>query len=252
MVGYVMVIYDHDVPEYDIWHMMIEAYQWRKMMIEEKNILEDMEFRDRLFKEDNMYTRVKSFAQSENLTETYKALPYMKEHHAGQFRKKGKHSDEMVEYINHPLLLACHAHAMGIRDDKLIAALLLHDVVEDTDVSMEELPFSDEVKELVRLVTFAKIEGMTKEESKAVYYDAIGKNGKACVIKVIDRCNNVSTMGASFSKEKLVNYINETERYILPLLTTLKNNYPEYSDVAFIAKYHILSVIETIKNLIVM
>ena len=206
--------------------------------------------RSRLFNEDNMFTRVKTFALSEQLTETYKALPFMRTQHMGQFRKKAKYTHEMIPYINHPLLMACQAHALGIRDDALLAAILLHDVVEDTGVRLSELPFSEEVRQLVGLVTFSVPEGMSKTEAKDQYYAAISENGKACLIKIIDRCNNVSTMAGSFNREKLLSYIEETEHYILPLADTLKVRYPEYSDAAFLIKYQIISILETIKNLL--
>ena len=220
------------------------------MFDQEEEHLADFSVRTRLFHESNMYTRVKTFALSENLTETYKALNYMREQHEGQFRKQGKFTKEQVQYINHPLLMACQAHAFGIRDDVLLAAILLHDVVEDTGVTTEEIPFLDEVKELVSLVTFSPRDGESKHDEKESYYRRIGKNGKACVIKCIDRCNNVSTMAASFNREKLLEYIDETETYIIPLTDVLKNEYTEYCDIAFLLKYHIISLIETIKNLI--
>lgn len=206
--------------------------------------------RDRLFQEDNMFTRLRSTASAEKLDETYRALQYIRERHAGQFRKLGIFSKEKVLYINHPLLMACHAHALGIRDDALLASILLHDVVEDTGVTKEELPFSDEVKTIVGLVSFSVPAGKSKEESKEEYYKKISENGKACVVKIIDRCNNVSTMAGSFSKEKLEEYINETEKYVLPLTTVLKNQYPEYSELSFVVKYQIIGVLETIKNML--
>lgn len=211
----------------------------------------DKMVRDRLFHEENMFTRMRTMALSENLSETYRALEYMREHHKGQFRKASKYATEQIPYINHPLLMACQAHALGIREDALLAAILLHDVVEDTGVKAFELPFGEEVKEIVSLVTFVKEEGKTKEQAKDEYYARIAKNGKACVVKVIDRCNNVSTMAGSFSRQKLEEYIDETEKYILPLTDVLKSGYPEYSDLSFLVKYHIISVLETIKNLIV-
>lgn len=206
--------------------------------------------RDRMFQEENMFTRLRSTASSEKLNETYRALQYIRERHAGQFRKQGMFSKEKVLYINHPLLMACHAHALGIRDDALLASILLHDIVEDTGVTAEELPFSDEVKIIVGLLSFSVPEGKTKEEAKAEYYRKISENGKACVVKVIDRCNNVSTMAGSFSKEKLEEYINETEKYVIPLTTVLKNMYPEYSDISFLIKYQIIGLIETIKYML--
>ena len=214
-------------------------------------LIADVSIRTRLFHENNMFTRMKALALTENLTETYKALQFMRTQHMGQFRKKGKYAHELVLYINHPLMMACQAYAFGIRDDALLSAILLHDVVEDTDIRLEDIPFSEEVKELVGLVTFSLSEGRTKQEEKEAYYDRISRNGKACVIKCIDRCNNVSTMAASFTREKLLEYIAETEQYVLPLMDILKNGYPEYSDLAFLLKYQIISIIETIKNLIV-
>jgi len=203
--------------------------------------------RERLFQEDNMYTRMKTTALTEHLTQTYRALSFMRERHAGQFRKSSKYTTKQVQYINHPLMMACQAHAFGVRDDVLLAAILLHDVSEDTNISPEDLPFSDEVRQIVRLVTFRRPEGMSKEDAKAHYYNQIKSNAKACVVKIIDRCNNVSTMVGKFSPKKIAEHVLETEKYILPLIRELKNNYPEYSDLAFLVKYHIISVLETVK-----
>jgi GTP pyrophosphokinase len=217
--------------------------------VEDINV-DNLEYRNRIFNEENMYTRMRTYALSENLKETYQALPYMREKHLGQFRKKGKYNQELVKYINHPLLMACHAHALGIRDDALLAGILLHDVVEDTNTSLEELPFNDEVKELVRLLTIVVPDGKTKKDVKEDYYNEIKKNPKASVIKILDRCNNVSLMAGAFTKEKMLDYIDETEKYIIPLMTELDKNNLEYSNLVFIVKYQIISIIETIKNLI--
>ncbi|MBQ9517244.1 MAG: bifunctional (p)ppGpp synthetase/guanosine-3',5'-bis(diphosphate) 3'-pyrophosphohydrolase [Eubacterium sp.] len=210
----------------------------------------EINFRDRLFNEDNMYTRVKTMAQTENMSNTLAALTFMCEKHQGQFRKGYRYSAEQVKYINHPLMMACHAHAMGIRDDVIMAAILLHDVVEDTGTSLDELPVNDEIRQLVDLLTFKMLPGKTKAESKAAYFEAIAGSEKASVVKVIDRCNNVSTMAGCFSREKLIEYIAETEEYVIPLLRTIKNKYPEHSDIAFMVKYQIISLLESIKALL--
>ena len=52
----------------------------------------------------------------------------------------------------------------------LIAAILLHDVVGDMGVKSSEMPFSDEVKEIVSLVSFAVEADKTKEQAKDEYY----------------------------------------------------------------------------------
>ena len=218
-------------------------------LIDDEESSEKFQYRDRLFQEENMFTRLKATAQAEGLTETYTALSYMRQKHLGQYRNRGQYSSVDVQYINHPLMMACHAHAMGIRDDPLLATILLHDVVEDTDTALEDLPFSDEVRRIVELVTFKILPGMDKEQSKAVYYERIRQDKKASVVKVIDRCNNVSILAGHMPSAKVVRYVQETETYIIPLLNELKHNAPEYSDVAFLVKYQILSLLETVKNM---
>ena len=207
------------------------------------------ELRDRVFSEENMYRKLTIFAQREGLEEVSKALPYMKQAHEGQYRKpvKGKSGNDPVPYIIHPLLMCCHAHALGIRDDVLLTSILLHDVCEDCGVSPEELPFSPEVQEAVALLTKDYDNGLSKEENETRYYDALKSSRLAAMAKVIDRCNNVSTMAGCFSNKKIADYIDETEDYVFPVLTAIKQTWPEYTNAVFLIKYQMLSVLESLK-----
>ena len=90
---------------------------------------------------------------------------------------------------------------------------------------------------------------LSKEERNKVYYSGIAADPVASMAKIIDRCNNVSTMAQAFSDEKLNEYIEETETYVLPLLKTVKQNYLEYNNAVFLIKYHMLSVLESLKNM---
>ncbi len=239
----------HNLP--DIENLMLLAEILKipyTLLIEDEKGTLDMDFRSRLFHEDNMYTRVKIIAQTEHLTNTLESLVFMREKHAGQYRNGSKFATESVEYINHPLMMCCHACAMGIKDDAILSAILLHDVVEDTDALLDDLPVSDEIKEIVDLVTFKRIEGKTYKECKEIYYNKLKDNKKACIVKIIDRCNNVSTMAGCYNRDRLIKYINETEEFIIPIVNHLKNT--EYSDMAFIVKYHIISIVESIKSLL--
>ena len=219
-------------------------------LLQEESALPACVLRDRMFSEDSMFTRMRTFAQTEGLEETNRALYYARDKHSDQVRKKGVLGKEDVPYIVHPLMAALHAHALGLKDDTLLAAALLHDVCEDCGVAPSELPFSPEVQEIVGLLTYEVDKYVGEKDAKAAYYAGIAKNGKAAVIKALDRCSNVSTMAHSFSQEKLIRYIEETERYVLPLLQTIKENYLEYNDAYFILYYHILSVIESLKNML--
>mgnify|MGYP003290274450 CR=1 FL=1 len=204
----------------------------------------ERELSDRLFNEKKMYTYVKTYAHIKKMYQTLKVLPYAKKKHDGQFRK-GK---DQVPYIYHPLQMVCHALALGLDDDNLISATMLHDVCEDTEEKVEDLPVNDTVKEAVALLTKSSGHGKMTEEELKHYYEAISKNKIALMVKMLDRCSNVSGMAAAFDKEKLVDYINETEKYFYPMIRQATTDFPEYSDQLFLLKYHISSVLAAIKH----
>ena len=208
---------------------------------------QDWTIADALFSPEHMYSRIAVTSELEGLRETSVALRFMKEAHEGQYRKPSLFSDVKVPYIVHPLMMACHAHALGIREDKILATILLHDVCEDCGVAPEELPFSEEVREAVRLLSFQVQPGETRADAKKRYYAAIAENRVARIVKILDRCNNISTMASSFTQKKLVAYVNETETYVMPLLEQAKYAVPEYADAFYLLKYHMRSVLETIK-----
>ena len=202
---------------------------------------------DSLFSPEHMYSRIAVTSELEGLRETSSALRFMKKQHEGQYRKPSLFSDVKVPYIVHPLMMACHAHALGIREDKILVAILLHDVCEDCGVKPEDLPFSEEVREAVRLLSFQVKPGETRSDAKKRYYAAIAENRVARIVKILDRCNNISTMASSFMQKKLVAYVDETETYVMPLLEQAKYAIPEYADAFYLLKYHMRSVLESIK-----
>ena len=224
----------------DIASLYQVSIDWLLTGKTEERVLLDFQdsLSDRLFNEDRMYTYVKTYASVKNLYQTSKVLPYARELHKGQVRK-GK---DKVPYIYHPLLIACHALALGLDDDNIVSAALLHDVCEDCGVTVDELPVNELTKEAVSLLT--KVDSIDKEQ----YYQRISRNPIATMIKLLDRCNNVSGMAAGFSKEKLIEYIKETESVVYPLLRKAKSEYPMYSNQIFLIKYHMTSVIEAIKR----
>ena len=193
------------------------------------------------FNPEKMYTYLRGFASGAGMKETLKALAFAREKHDGQFRKSGE------PYIVHPLMMACNAVSMGIKEDTIVATILLHDVCEDCGVGLAELPVSDTVKHAVDLMTFRVMEGETKEIAKNRYYNMLLESREAAMTKLIDRCHNVSSMAGTFSVEKLKSYIEETRHYVLPLLRKVKTMYPEESDILFVLKYHIVSVVDSIE-----
>lgn len=207
------------------------------------------ELSDRVFSEKNMYSKMRTFAQAEGLKQVFKALPYMREAHFGQTRYPVRGSSVRVPYIIHPLLMACQAHALGIRDDTVLTVILLHDVCEDCGILPEDLPFSEEVRTAVALLTKDKnrFSELGKEKALEEYYGKISTNKTAMIVKCIDRCNNISDMALCFSPEKMRSYILETEEYIIPILDYIKEHYMEYNSAVYLLKYQMRSMMETQK-----
>ena len=205
---------------------------------------------DSLFSAEHMYSRMTVFTEAEHLTETQKALWFMREAHEGQTRKPAFFSDVKVPYIAHPLLMACHAHALGIREDAVLAAILLHDVLEDTDVKAKDLPCSEEVKNAVELLTWREEGSPDRAAMNKRYYDRIVENRIACIVKIIDRCNNISIMASAYSRRKLIKYIRETETCVMPLIEKARKTFPQYVDALFVLKYHMRSILESLKAMV--
>ena len=191
-----------------------------------------------LYEWQHMKTFVKTYARTHRLKNTLAAVDYACEAHRGMTRKK---SD--IPYIYHPLNLACHAIALDIKDDAIIAACLLHDVVEDCGKEIDELPVSQETKEIVSLLT------KRKDYDPKQYYKKISSNPKACLVKCIDRCNNITTMSWGFSRNKIYQYIMETEEYYPKLLKVLKDTV-EYNNAYWLLKYQIESMLDIYKRLL--
>lgn len=200
----------------------------------------------RLFDPDRQYTFLKAKAAALSLPMTLKAMEFARENHK-DVRRDSVYG-ESTPYIVHPLTAACHALAMGLTDDGVLSALLLHDVVEDCGVPPEKLPVSERVREAVKLVSYNTYPG-PKEEIKPLYYANIAKNPLACLVKCADRCSNLSEMAMGFSRPKLAEYVRSTEQYVLPLLDVVKRQ-PEWNNAAFLLGYQMRALLETYKRLL--
>ena len=184
---------------------------------------------------------LREYFAKNDLEQSRIALDFAIRQHEGQTRSEG------LPYIVHPMMMTCHAIAMGLTEDDFLAILLLHDVCEDCPVEPEDLPVNDNVQHGVACLTNQIMPGETKEESMARYMEQVRESKQACLAKLLDRCNNVSSMVGAFSRKKVYSYVRETENYIYPLIEHTKQTYPEYANYVFILEYQIKSVIHSIE-----
>ena len=204
------------------------------------------EVQDKFFQEAELKCIVRRWAEENSCTQTLAALATAERCHAGQFRKvTGK---ERVPFIHHPLILTAQAIRLGVADDTLAAACLLHDVCEDCGVSSSELPVGEKVREIVDLLTKKKELDYRLDENDRPYYEGIAGNPDACMVKLLDRCNNISEMSAAFPIRRMREYLEETERYVMPLFACAEKK-EKYRDALFLVKYHMQSVLEAQKRM---
>ena len=123
-----------------------------------------------------------------------RAVEYANTKHQDQKRKDGS------PYIIHPLAVAQVVAEMGLDSDAILGALL-HDCIEDTDASHEEISrlFGDTVAELVEGVTKLTRANFTTSEQEQMenlrkMFMAMSKDIRVVLIKIADRLHNMRTM----------------------------------------------------------
>ncbi|MEJ7892289.1 MAG: RelA/SpoT family protein, partial [Solirubrobacteraceae bacterium] len=144
------------------------------------------------------------------------AFVFACEHHADQRRKSGE------EFITHPVGVAKICAGMRL-DEATLCAALLHDTVEDTTASLQEVneAFGDEVCGLVNGVT--KLTGVvfqSRDEAQAENYRkmlvAMATDIRVILIKLADRLHNMRTL-ASMPKQKQIEKARETLEIYAPI-----------------------------------
>lgn len=198
------------------------------------------------FEERHMNTFVKSAAVAKGYHQTMHALEFARIKHSGQFRKTLDPAAR-VPYIYHPLCMACQALSLGLGDE-VIAAALLHDVLEDGEgLTAADLPVGETVREAVVCLTKKKFPD--GHFSNRDYYAGIRKNPLAALVKCLDRVNNLASMAAGFDHEKMTEYVRETEEYVLPLIR-LNAAEPMYNNANWNLNYQLQGLLAAYKRLL--
>jgi len=177
---------------------------------------------------------ISQYLDPKDVERVKEAYRFSDQAHLGQFRASGE------PYISHPIAVTEICAGWKLDADSLMAALL-HDVIEDQDVTKSELAerFGPEVAELVDgLTKLDRLEFATKAEQQAESFRkmllAMARDVRVILIKLADRLHNMRTLGA-MAPEKRRRIARETLEVYSPIAHRLGLNslFRELQDLCF-------------------
>ena len=185
--------------------------------------------------EDSALTiRLKLYLKPQDIAQIWEGYRFAFQAHDGVVRKTGE------PYITHPVSVACILADLHL-DVPTILAALLHDVVEDTDTTTEEIraQFGSQVAELVDgLTKLDKIEFQSASQAQAENFRkmllAMSQDVRVILVKLADRLHNMQTLEA-MKPEKQKRIAKETLDIYAPIANRLGLNtiYQELEDLSF-------------------
>jgi len=169
---------------------------------------------------DDVLEKMKKNNKKSDLKLIKRAYDFAKEKHGDQLRKSGE------PYIIHPIQVAYILANLEL-DDATICAALLHDVAEDTEVTIQDLAkeFSPEIAEMVDGVTkLGNLKYTSAEEQQVENYRkmflAMGKDIRVILIKLADRLHNMRTL-KFLKRDRQIAISKETQDLYAPLANRL-------------------------------
>ena len=177
---------------------------------------------------------IKTYLPKKEVDKVWEAYRFSEKAHSGQKRRSGE------AYISHPVSVACIAARFHL-DSQSIQAALLHDVVEDTEVTESDIEFrfGKQVSVLVKgLSKLDKVEFQDANEAQAENFRkmllAMTQDVRVMLIKLSDRLHNMQTI-QSLEESKKTRIAQETIDIYAPIANRLglNNLYQELEDLCF-------------------
>ena len=172
---------------------------------------------------DNLYNKLNSYLPEEEMIKIKKAFKFANKAHGGQKRKSGH------DFIVHPVEVAYHLARLELEPNVIVAGLL-HDVIEDTNITSKEIEkkFGIEVSKLVNSLTKLNItEDNVNEhlENKNLrnFLVSMAEDVRVAIIKLADRLHNVETL-QYLDKEKREKIAKETLSIHAPIAEKIGMN----------------------------
>ncbi|MEQ1590540.1 MAG: bifunctional (p)ppGpp synthetase/guanosine-3',5'-bis(diphosphate) 3'-pyrophosphohydrolase [Gallionella sp.] len=183
---------------------------------------------------DLLIEELSTYLKPKDIEHVRVAIEFSRDAHQGQLRQSGD------PYVTHPINVARILAPLHI-DLQAIIAALLHDVVEDTDVTAEHIAqnFGQPVADLVEgLSKLDRIQFETREDAQAENFRkmllAMARDVRVILIKLADRLHNMRTLD-SMVQDKRERIARETMEIYAPIANRLGLNgiYQELQDLSF-------------------
>lgn len=182
----------------------------------------DVKHFSNLSAQEKYFRRLFEFLEDEySCVKIQEALLLAKKAHEQQFR------DEGAPYVIHPIRAACTLLELGITSPDVISAMLLHDVVEDTGIPIDEIKkrFGKHTAILVQNVTrprpLHETEKVKKEAKIKKYQEYLLSDHETRLIKCADMLDNIRSWSvipkSHPSRKKFARWYSEVEQYSIPI-----------------------------------
>ena len=169
----------------------------------------------------SLINRIRSYNPFVDLERLNAAYDTGKKAHNGQFRASGE------AYFSHPIAVGYLLADMHLDTDTIITALL-HDTVEDCDITLQDISdqFGNQIANLVDGVTkLSQIENQSPDKRQAENFRklmvAISQDIRVLLVKLADRLHNMQTIESINSLEKKERIAKETLEIFVPLAERL-------------------------------
>ena len=167
-----------------------------------------------------LYSTLSDYLSQDEVELVKKAYKIADKAHSGQYRKSGE------AYISHPMSVALILAELKL-DYLCIVAAILHDCIEDTSVTNEDVKneFGEQVAHIVEGVSkLTSLEFTSSSQKQARNFQklilAMSKDMRVMIIKLADRLHNMRTIG-SMSEEKRIQKAKETSELHAPIARRL-------------------------------
>ena len=167
-----------------------------------------------------LYSVLSGYLSQEEVELVKKAYKIADKAHSGQYRKSGE------AYISHPMSVALILAELKL-DYLCIVAAILHDCIEDTSITNEDVKneFGEQVAHIVEGVSkLTSLEFTSSSQKQARNFQklilAMSKDMRVMIIKLADRLHNMRTIG-SMSEEKRIQKAKETSELHAPIARRL-------------------------------